>query len=137
MISSINYGKSWYDDSIDYPISINNGHRKWSDKEAMKIKKEYAAGATIKELSIKYKVNMETISNLVSGKSYSNLPIIERQVNWKRVSTARVFSDEEVIFYRDLAKTKSMLSIYKEYNLKCNYVAFRNMIKGITYKNVN
>jgi group I intron endonuclease len=136
MVNAINYGRTWYDENEDYPLCIHQGHRKWSDEEAMIIKKEYAKGATILQLAEKYSSSQGTIENLVFGKSYTNLPILEREVDWKRISKNRFFSDEEVRFYRNLAKEKSMLSIYNEYKIKCNYVAFRNMIKGITYKNV-
>lgn len=135
-ISDINYGKTWFDPQETYPISINNGHRTWDDKTALIIKNEYADGATITQLANKYQSSLQAISNLITGKSYTNLPVIPRKVEWKRVSKKRKFTDDEVIFYRRLAETKSMLSIFKEYNINCNYAAFRNMIKGVTYKDV-
>lgn len=137
MVSAINFGRTWFDENESYPLSIDNGHRLWSDEEAMKIKQEYANGETIADLSRKYQCAKETISNLVSGKSYTNLPIIERTADWVMVSKARFFTDDEVRKYRKLAETQSMLSIYNEYNVQCNYAAFRNMIKRITYKNVD
>lgn len=136
IISSINYGKTWFDEDETYPISIDNGHRIWSDEEALQIKQEYANGATISELAKKYNVMLGTISDLVKGKSYTNLPIIKRNVEWQRVAKNRKFTDEEVLKYRELAKTQSMLSIFNTYKPNCNYAAFRNMIKGVTYKNV-
>lgn len=137
MVSAINSGRTWFDEYESYPLSIDNGHRLWSDEEAIKIKQEYANGATITDLSRKHKCAKETISNLVSGKSYTNLPVIERTADWVMVSKARFFTDDEVRKYRKLAETQSMLSIYNEYNIQCNYAAFRNMIRKITYKNVD
>ena len=116
IISSINNGNSWFDPNENYPISINNGHRKWSDEEAMQIKYEYANGANISELAKKYQVNVDTISNLINGKSYINLPIIERKVEWKRKNTTkRPLSEESVKLYREEVKTASILSVYNKY----------------------
>lgn len=138
VISDINYGKSWFDENEIYPISIDNGHRLWSDTEAMIIKQEYAEGKTISELANKYQVGLHTISNLVNGKSYTNLPIIPRKVEWKRTNNKkRKFSDEEVIKYRQMVQDGlSILNVYNNNNIQCNYSAFRNMIRGVTYKNV-
>lgn len=138
-ISAINYGKIWYDENENYPLSINNGHRTWSDEEALQIKQQYAKGETIKKLAEIYQVNINTISDLVHGKTYTNLPVIEREVEWKRVNEkTRKLSPEEVKFYRDEVNNnkKSMLEIFNQYNPPMGYAAFRNMIKGITYKNV-
>ena len=136
-MNAINYGKTWYDETETYPICIDSGHRKWSDEEAMGIKKEYANGATITELAKKYDVRYETISNLVNGKSYTNLPVLERQVDWKRVSKTRGFTEEEVLHYRYefYHNHRSIMSLHKEYGKGC-YATFYNMIKGITYKNI-
>ena len=136
-ISNINYGISWYDENETYPISINNGHRKWSDSEALAIKNEYANGATIIELCEKYQVNRSTISDLISGRSYTNLPIIERKVDYKKIATNRKLTQEEVESFRKeyYIDKKSILSIYNNSGLKCSYSAFYNMIKGLTYKN--
>lgn len=137
-ISNINYGISWFDENETYPISINNGHRKWSDDEAMKIKERYAKGETINDLAKEFNVRQETISALVTGKSYTNLPVLEREVNWKRVSEKRRFTKEEVLNYRDQVyqQGKSIMSVHSQCNIQCTYAAFYNMIKGITYKNV-
>lgn len=134
----INYGKSWFDPNEHYPISINNGHRSWTDEEAMCIKLEYAKGETINSLAIKYQVRQETISDLVKGKSYTNLPVIKRETNWQRVSTKRKFTEEEVLFFRKkfYNDKQSILSIYKEYKIAQSYSGFYNMIKGNTYKNI-
>ena len=136
-IHAINYGHTWFEESETYPISIDNGHRKWSDEEAMNIKKEYASGATITDLANKYKVRQETISNLVNGRSYTNLPVLERQVEWKRISKARGFTEEEVMYYRRqfYENHRSIKSLHEEYGKGC-YATFYNMIKGITYKNI-
>lgn len=134
----INYGNSWFDPTETYPISINNGHRTWSDEEALKIKQEYANGETISDLAKKYNVALDTISRLISGKTYTNLPVIERKVVWKRKSKARLFSSEEVLNFRDLYynKHQSILSIYQQAQLNVSYACFYNMIKGVTYKDI-
>lgn len=139
-ISNINYGISWRDENEKYPLSINNGHRLWSDEQAMTIKNEYANGMTVTELSQKYNVNLHTIQDLINGKSYINLPIIKRKVNYKRkYEKIRIFTPEEVQKYRKIVKEQgvSILSTYNKYGKdKCNYSAFYNMIKGITYKDI-
>lgn len=134
----INYGKSWFNPNETYPISINNGHRTWTDEEAMIIKQKYAEGQTINNLAQEYNVRQETISDLVKGKSYTNLPIIERKVNWQRISEKRRFTEEEVLFFRNefYNNKQSILSIYKQYNIDQSYSGFYNMIKGKTYKNI-
>lgn len=134
----INYGKSWFDPNETYPISINNGHRIWTDEEAMVIKRKYAEGQTINNLAQEYDVRQETISDLVKGKSYTNLPIIERKVDWQRISEKRKFTKEEVLFFRNefYNNKQSILSIYKQYNINQSYSGFYNMIKGKTYKNI-
>lgn len=135
---SINYGETWFDEKESYPISINNGHRIWSDKEAMAIKNRYSQGDTINDLAIEFGVSQETISNLVRGKSYANLPVIKRDVGWKRINKNRKFSEQEVLFYRKefYQNGKSIKSLHESCNIKCNYAAFYNMIKGNTYKNI-
>lgn len=137
-ISDINYGNTWFDENENYPISINNGHRKWSDNEAMEIKRRYAKGETINALAIEFGVRQETISALVNGKSYTNLPIIDREVDWKRISEKRKFTDEEVLNYRNqfYQNGKSIMSLHKHCPIICTYAAFYNMIKGHTYKNI-
>lgn len=139
-ISNINYGVSWHDKNEKYPPSINNGHRLWSDEWAMIIKNEYVNGMTITELSQKYNVNLSTIQNLINGKSYINLPVIKRKVNYKRkYEKIRFFTLEEVKKYRKIVKEQSIsiLSTYNKYGKdRCNYSAFYNMIKGITYKDI-
>lgn len=139
-ISNINYGISWRDENEKYPLSINNGHRLWSDEQAMTIKNEYANGMTVTELSQKYNVNLHTIQDLINGKSYINLPVIKRKVNYKRkYEKIRIFTPEEVQKYRKIVKEQgvSILSTYNKYGKdKCNYSAFYNMIKGITYKDI-
>ena len=139
MVSNINYGITWFDENETYPISINNGHRIWSDEEAIFIKQEYANGINITELAKKYCVNISTIKNLVNGTSYTNLPKIERKVNWKRTNKkARLFTDEEVIKYRKefYENKKSIKSLHDSCSIDCNYITFYNMIKGINYKDV-
>lgn len=139
IVSYINYGITWFDENETYPISINNGHRIWSDKEALFIKEEYANGANITDLAKKYDVNISTIRNLVKGISYTNLPKIERKVNWKRINKkVRLFTDEEVIKYRKeyYENNKSIKSLHDNCPIRCNYAAFYNMIKGINYKDV-
>lgn len=137
IISAINYGKSWFDPLEKYPISINNGHRTWTDEEALLIKEEYANGYSIQDLAEKYCVDRDTISNLINGKSYKNLPIIQRKVNYKKINKKRIFTNEQVKEYRKMVKEgKSMLSIFSNTDIPCGYAAFRNMIKGITYKDV-
>lgn len=135
-ISNINYGINWFDPNETYPISINNGHRIWSNEEAMKIKEEYANGETIQKLAEKYEVNPHTISRLVKGQTYTDLPILERKVEWFRINKKRPFSNEEVKYLRDLSKTNSIMSLFKQYENRCSYSAFYNMIKGKTYKDV-
>lgn len=141
MISSINYGKTWRTQEEKYPISINNGHRKWSDEEAMEIKIKYANGTSIHELSVEYEAAADTISRLVNGKTYTNLPVLERQVQWKReASSIRRFSDEEVRKYRRQVYTDglSILNVFNSIeNCPCGYSAFYNMIKRKTYKDVS
>lgn len=138
MISAINYGDTWFDENEKYPISINNGHRTWSDEEAMKIKNRYAQGETIADLAKELGVRQETISNLVKGKSYTNLPIIERKVDWKRNSNVkRKFSDEEVRYFRQQVKEgRSIKSVHESCPTQCTYAAFYNMITRRTYKNI-
>ena len=136
-ISDINYGKSWFDPTEMYPISINNGHRTWSDSEAMEIKKRYAQGDTIMDLARELGVRQETISDLVKGKSYTNLPVLERQVDWQRIAKNRKFTEEEVVTYRNAhyQDKKSIKSLHESCGIKITYAAFYNMIKGTTYKN--
>lgn len=137
-IHNINYGISWFDEKETYPISINNGHRTWSDEEAMKIKIRYAKGETINDLAKELNVRQETISALVTGKSYINLPILKREVNWKRINQKRKFTKEEVLNYRNQVyqEGKSIMSVHNQCDVQCTYAAFYNMIKGITYKNI-
>lgn len=137
IISSINHGKTWFDENETYPISLNNGHRTWSDEEAMKIKKRYADGETIMDLAREFSVKQETISDLVKGKSYTNLPIVERKVNWQRKSQNRKFSDEQVRNFRKrVSDGESIKSVHESCGIDCNYAAFYNMIRKKTYKDV-
>ena len=138
IISAINYGETWFDENEEYPISINNGHRSWSDDEAMKIKQRYAKGETINDLALEFNVRYESISNLVKGKSYTNLPVLKREVNWQRIGNNRNFTEEEVLFYRKefYMNKKSIKSLHESSPIKRSYAAFYNMIKGITYKNI-
>lgn len=139
IISNINYGKSWFDPNEKYPISINNGHRKFDDDKVLKIRQEWQKGANIQELADKYGMNRDSMSNLVRGITYTNVPILERDVDYKRSNyEQRKFTDEEVKYFRQQVKNgKSIKSLYeKECNVKCCYAAFYNMIKGKTYKNV-
>ena len=139
MVSNINYGISWFDENETYPISIDNGHRIWSDEEAMLIKQKYANGINITDLAKEYQVHISTIKNLVSGISYSNLPMIERKVDWKRTNKkVRLFTNEDVIKYRKefYENKKSIKSLHESCPISCNYAAFYNMIKGITYKEI-
>ena len=137
IISSINHGESWFDKNETYPISLNNGHRLWSDEEAMKIKNRYADGETIMDLARELRVRQETISDLVKGKSYTNLPIIERRVDWQRKSQNRKFSDEQVREFRKrVADGESIKSVHESCGIECNYAAFYNMIKRKTYRDI-
>lgn len=137
MISDINTGKTWFDENEVYPISINNGHRSWSDKEAMKIKERYANGETIIDLAKELGVQYGTISNLVKGKSYTNLPIIERKVDWEKKNPNRKFSDDQVrAFRKKVAEGCSIKSLHESCGIECTYAAFYNMIKRITYKDI-
>lgn len=137
-ISQINYGKSWFDPNEAYPISINNGHRQWSDEEAMSIKLEYSKGASVKDLAIKYSASVPTIQKLISGKSYTNLPVLSREVEWKYINSNRKFTAEQVKKYRNLvAEGMSILQLYESLKPSpCTYAAFYNMIKRKTYKNI-
>jgi len=47
IITSINYGHSWFDNAEIYPLSIRNGNRLWSAEEAMLIRSQYAKGANL------------------------------------------------------------------------------------------
>lgn len=138
IISSINTGKSWFDENESYPLGIDNGHRKWSNEEAMEIKKKYAMGTTIMDLAREYGANYNTISHLLSGKSYTNLPVIPREVDWHRVNNKRKFTEEQVREYRQaVAEGRSILDVYANINtVPCNYAAFYNMITKRTYKNI-
>lgn len=138
-ISDINYGKTWFDPNETYPISINNGHRQWSDEEALKIKEEWANGKNIQTIADELKVSRDTISNLINGKTYTNLPKIERKVSYKRTNNKhRKFSNEDIIKWRAMCYEdgRSILNIFQTENPPCCYAAFRNLIRGITYANV-
>lgn len=137
-ISAINHGVSWFDPNETYPLCKKNGCERWSDEEAMKIKYEWAEGANIADLATKYKVDVDRIGELVNGKSYIHLPIIERKVNYKRINhKARKFTEEQVLRWRSLVyqEGKSIQGLWLEEQVNCCYAAFYNMIKGITYKN--
>lgn len=142
MISAINRGESWHDENIQYPINSETGCRKFSDKEVLKIRQEYANGANIKELSEKYNCNRDTMSLLVRGKTYSHLPVYELKQKYRRAPAKeqRKFSEEEVLKLRTEyynGEWFSILNYYdKHYKNFCNYSAFCNMIKGRTYKEV-
>ena len=138
IISSINHGHSWFDPKETYPISINNGHRKWSDEQAMIIKIEYAEGANIQDLAIKYQASPECISALVRGKSYTNLPVLERKVSWKRKSTSGRLTTEQVQKYRKEAQQNGAPATYRKYQneIPLKYQAFYNMIIKKTYRDV-
>lgn len=138
IVSAINYGKTWFDENEVYPISIDNGHRTWSDEEAMAIKYRYANGEAIMDLAREFHVTQETISSLVKGKTYTNLPVIKRKVDWARgKSLKRKFSDEEVKIFRQLVRDgESIKSVHESCGISCNYSAFYNMIKRKTYKSV-
>lgn len=138
IISSINYGKSWFDANEIYPISIRNGNRLWTSEQALLIKKEYANGLNLQELADRYGGTADTIKELVSGKTYTELPLIERKVDWQRTNKkCRKLTNEEVKFFRQEAKTNSILGLYNKYRPKnMGYSAFRNMILRNTYKDV-
>lgn len=137
-ISNINYGKAWRVEGETYPICIDPGHRIWSDEEAMNIKQRYAKGETIMALANELNVNYNTITALVTGKSYTNLPVLEREVDWKRISNNRKLSSEQVLYYRNrfYKDKQSIRSLHESCPIKMTYAAFYNMIKGITYKNL-
>jgi len=67
----------------------------------MNIKQRYAKGETIMALANELNVNYNTITALVTGKSYTNLPVLEREVDWKRISNNRKLSSEQVLYYRN------------------------------------
>lgn len=141
MISDINRGISWYDEKIQYPINSETGSRNFSDKEVLKIRKEYSNGANIKELAKKYNCNRNIISNMVRGKTYKHLPVYELKKEYIRApSHGRKFSTEEVLKLRTEYYNHQWISILDYYNKNyknfCNYAAFNNMIKGRTYKEV-
>lgn len=137
MVHSINYGLSWFDENEIYPISRDNGHRLWSDEEALTIKQEYANGESMTALARKYNCSLDTISSLIRGKSYTNLPIIEKQVDWCFKNPMRKFSEEQVKeFRRRAANGESIKSLRESCGIKCNYATFYNMIKKITYKDI-
>ena len=137
-IANINYGRTWRTKGETYPICIDPGHRTWSDEEAMQIKLRYAKGETIMDLANELQVNYNTITALVTGKSYTNLPVLEREADWKRISIKRKLSPEEVVFYRDehYKNNKSVKSLHESCPISMTYAAFYNMVKGKTYKNI-
>lgn len=138
IITSINYGHSWFDLNETYPLSIRNGNRLWSQEEAMAIRQKYSEGINLQDLAEQYGGSPDTIKDLISGKTYSELPLIERTVDWKRTNKkARQLSDDEVRFFRKEAKNNSILNLYNKYKPKnMGYSAFRNMIVKNTYKDV-
>ena len=139
-ISNINYGKTWFDPNEKYPISINNGHRKFSDKEVLKIRQEWQQGLNIQDLADKYNINRDGMSELVRGITYTNVPVLEREVDYKKINhKARKFTNEEVQYFRKQFEEegKSIKFLHEnECKVKCCYAAFYNMIKRKTYKNV-
>ena len=137
-ISNINNGRSWIDEKESYPISKNNGHRKWDNDTVLKIRELYQQGTSIKKLAILYDAAEPTISSLVKGKTYTEVPVLPRQENFHFKNKKRIWSNEEVKFYRQqYSQGQSIFSLYKEYEqARCCYATFYNMIKGITYKNL-
>lgn len=137
-ISNINNGINWYDPNEFYPISKNNGHT-YTDNTIMTIRKEWSNGSNITELAKKYKMSPTTIRKIITGKTYSNLPILERKVDYIRTNKkVRKFTDDEVKYFREQFKQgKSIKFLHEnECPIKCCYATFYNMVKGKNYKNV-
>ena len=137
-ISNINNGHSWIDKNQTYPISRDNGHRKFDNDTVLKIRQKYCQGESIKQLSNEYNVAESTISSLVKGKTYTEVPVLYRDKHYHNRNSNRVWTDKEVLFFRhEYNDGKSILSLYNTYaKEKSCYAAFYNMIKGITYKNI-
>lgn len=139
-ISAINVGQNWHDDNEIYPLRVKGKSKmRFTDKEVMDMRNRWSKGEHIADLAREYKACANTINSLVHGNSYKHLPVIPQIIKpVYQANQPRLFSNEEVIKYRNLyyINKQSILSIYNNYQINTNYVAFYNMIKGKTYKDI-
>lgn len=72
-ISAINNGQNWRVEGEKYPISRNNGHRKFSDEQVREIRQKFQEGSKIIDLTKEYHTSPETIRKLVKYETYKDV----------------------------------------------------------------
>lgn len=139
-ISSINTGRSWKDDSLQYPLSYLSGVRKITEAQACTIREKYffrEEGFTVSALSKQYDLSDSEIRAILCGKCFANAggPIITSKQQTKN------FSSEEVVLWRKRAQNNETIknlwkTFLEETGREVSYDVFKNMISGRTYKNI-
>lgn len=131
IISSINNGRTWYDEKINYPISPLNGVRKYTDQEIREIRLFHKNGMSIAELAKKYNTSTSTISSIITG-------IIRKEAGGPiRKSTKKPkLSKEQVQEARKKYSTGkfSIKELWEQNSLGISYASYGDMIRGKTYK---
>lgn len=139
-ISSINAGRSWRDDSLQYPLSHLSGVRKITEAQACAIRERYSSkeeSLTINTLSRQYDLSDTEIGAILHGKCFANAggPITAPKRQTK------IFSSEEVALWRARAQNdETIKNLWKTFSeetgKEVSYDVFKRMINGTTYKNI-
>lgn len=136
IISTINSGRAWHDDTISYPITKMNGVISVSDETVIQLRKERANGVTVKELAKKYNIASNTISSITTGVTRQDVdgPITKGQER-------NQLTKEQVEFYRQYYANNNIQikqlweQAKKQDNIDLGYDGFKQMIEGHSYKN--
>ena len=134
IISSINNGYSWKEPDIQYPISVLNGVKRFSDEEIIKIREMRANGISTIEIANLFNTGTSTISSITTGVTRKDVggPISERQAR-------NLLSQEEVEFNRKFYADNNITikDLWTNFINKTNngigYDSFKHMIEGKTY----
>jgi group I intron endonuclease len=138
--------KNGYNSTEDANNVTQNGEEhpmaKLNNQDVLEIK--YLLKNTNKlqsEIANSFNVTQSEISNINTGKKWSNLgdykyPIRENIKRTGENSSRAIMTDEEVLGIRKRYVNELGKNIYEDYKDRCSYTTFERILRGVTYTNV-
>ncbi len=104
---------------------VHHGDAKFTEKQVLKIRSQYAAGKTMDALMNIYKVNRSTIARMIRGQTWAHLKEgidpIKHKSKGEHNAMAK-FTEQQIIVIREryIKENITMYKLAKEYNVDFN-----------------